>query len=80
MKESDCILVCETPFGQGNILNLQGVAELGDQKDIYLLKPETIEKRDYTGGKEATELINKLLKNGAIPVDDLDSLIDKLGN
>ncbi len=78
MKESDCILVCETPFGQGNILNLRGVAELSDQKDIYLLRPQTIEKRDYTEGKEATELINKLLENGARPVNDLDSLIDKL--
>lgn len=78
MKESNYILVCETPFGEGNILNLRAVVKLADQKDIYLLRPETIEKRDYTVRKEATELIDKLLENGASPVHDLDSLIDKL--
>jgi len=73
MRSSDGVIICETPFGPGNLLNLSAALELESKASIYVLHPETIERRDYTGG-QATKLLRRLLGSGAVPVEDVREL------
>jgi len=73
MRSSDAVVICETPFGSGNLLNLSAALELGSKTSIYILHPEGIEKRDYAGG-QATQLIRRLVESGAVPVDGMREL------
>lgn len=50
MKEAELVVVCDTPFGHGNVSNLAQVAELED-KTVILFNNRNITERDYTGGK-----------------------------
>lgn len=81
MKECAGVIVCETPFGPGNIKNLKAVYELLVERseaymDIYLINPDSIQERDYTNGK-ATKLIDQILAT-AVPVSSLKELREKL--
>ncbi len=67
------VIICETLFGPGNLLNLRAAVEVAANADVYILKPEEIGKRDYTKG-EATGLIHELLQAGAIPVSEPEEL------
>ena len=77
MRSSDGVVICETPFGPGNLLNLRAALELASKTSIYILNPEGIEKRDYTGG-HATKLIRRLVESGAVPVNDVRELKRRL--
>ncbi|MCD5417681.1 heme ABC transporter ATP-binding protein [Candidatus Bipolaricaulota bacterium] len=73
MRASDGVVVCATPFGPGNLRNLTALLQLEKRIDVYILDPEGIETRDYTGG-EATGLIHRLLRSGAVAVNTIDEL------
>ncbi len=60
MRNSNLIVVSNTPFGHGNLSNLTQLAELED-KDIILCASRDIEERDYTGG-QAIKYWEELLK------------------
>ena len=77
MRSSDGVVICETPFGPGNLLNLSVALELESKISIYVLHPEGIEERDYTGG-QATKLIRRLVESGAVPVNDVRELKRRL--
>jgi len=77
MRSSDGVVICETPFGPGNLLNLSAALELESRTSIYVLHPEGIEERDYTGG-QATKLIRRLLGSGAVPVNGVRELKRRL--
>jgi len=77
MRSSDGVVICETPFGPGNLLNLSAALELESRTSIYVLHPEGIEERDYTGG-QATKLIRRLLESGAVPVNGVRELKRRL--
>lgn len=74
MRASDGVVVCATPFGPGNLRNLTAILQLENKTDIYIIDPEGIDARDYTGG-EATKLIHQLLRTGAVAVNTIDELI-----
>jgi iron complex transport system ATP-binding protein len=77
MRSSDGVVICETPFGPGNLLNLRAALELESKTSIYVFNPEGIEKRDYTGG-QATKLIRRLVGSGAVPVNGVGELKRRL--
>jgi len=77
MRASDGVVICETPFGPGNLLNLSVALELESKISIYVLHPEGIEERDYTGG-QATKLIHQLVRSGAVPVNGVRELKRRL--
>lgn len=77
MRSSDGVVICETPFGPGNLLNLSAALELESKTSIYVLHPEGIEERDYTGG-QATKLIRRLAESGAVPVNGVRELKRRL--
>jgi iron complex transport system ATP-binding protein len=73
MRQSDAVVICNTPFGSGNLANLEAALELNDKSKTYILDPEGTEKRDFTSGK-ATKLVNELIESGGVPVKNLEQL------
>lgn len=73
MRSSDVVVICDTPFGPGNLLNLRAALELENKVNIYVLNPEEIEKKDYTKG-QATQLVRQLLQSGAVPISSVKEL------
>jgi len=73
MRSSDGVVICDTPFGPGNLLNLRAALELENKVNIYVLNPEEIEKKDYTGG-QATQLVRQLVQSGAVPISSVKEL------
>ncbi len=73
MRQSDGVVICNTPFGPGNLLNLEAAVKLSDETNILIIDAKSIKERDFTGG-QATDLIHRLLKAGAVPVSTLEEL------
>ena len=60
MHEADLLVVCDAPFGPGNVANLRLALEAAESGvTTILLEQVPIEERDFTGG-EATELWSRL--------------------
>jgi len=76
--ESDAVVVSEFPVGPGNLKNLEAaVAALGKGKPVFIMNAETVEKRDFVGGK-AKQLIDDLISRGAVKVNGKQDLMAKL--
>ncbi len=72
----DVVIVCDTPIGMGNLMNLKAATAASEMdKPVFIF--DGIEKRDFTGG-EATRLFHTLEDRGAIPVSDTRELLVKL--
>jgi iron complex transport system ATP-binding protein len=64
------LVVCDAPFGPGNIENLRLAARaLAQGTSTILLERIPIEERDFTGG-EATDLWNRLRSGATMAVSD----------
>ncbi len=63
-SSADVIIVCDVPFGPGNVANLKIAEHAGRQKKPVLIAG-SIEKRDYTHNKAASAISTKLLAAGA---------------
>ncbi|WP_028051522.1 ATP-binding cassette domain-containing protein [Carboxydothermus ferrireducens] len=63
IKKADKIVVAPVPIGPGNLKNIEALLEV-EPKKIFIVKPEEMEKRDYSGGR-ATYIVNSLIKAGA---------------
>ncbi|HSK46626.1 MAG TPA: ATP-binding cassette domain-containing protein, partial [Coriobacteriia bacterium] len=70
---ADAVVVCDVPFGNGNVGNLEAVADAG----VPLVLINDIAGRDYTGGR-ATELWARLVATGARLVSDADEAASEL--
>lgn len=70
MKQADCVLVAEVPFGPGNIQNLYAVQETQAWgMPLFLVGTKPVAKRDYTGGL-ATRIYERLIEKGAHLVEE----------
>lgn len=70
IRESELVILCNVPFGEGNLLNLEAALEaLGMGVEVLVQNKVPVEKRDYTGGK-AKKIFEKLLDKGAHLVED----------
>jgi iron complex transport system ATP-binding protein len=60
MRDAELIVVCDVPFGPGNVRNLELASAVASEGvRIVLLGQIPIEERDFTGGR-ATELWRSL--------------------
>ncbi len=64
LKASAGAVVAPTWFGPGNLAVLELVAEALPPERIFLISPELIRERDFTGGT-AGQLVERLLAQGA---------------
>ncbi len=62
LETVDAVVVAPCPFGPGNLLNLEAIAQTS--VPVYLVAPPTIAERDFSGGR-ATMLYEQLERNGA---------------
>jgi len=73
----DCelVILCNTPFGRGNLLNLKAALRALDEEIKVLVHNGTpIEKRDYTQG-EAEKIFHALIRKGAYVIKREDEII-----
>ncbi|AAM72178.1 MAG TPA: ABC transporter ATP-binding protein [Chlorobaculum sp.] len=64
VSEADGVVIGPVPIGSGNLVNLRLAAEALDAgKPVWIASG--LDKRDYTPGKEAAEMSDKLRKSGA---------------
>ena len=74
IKESDVVVIARVQFGEKNYANLTSIEEaLNLNKKVYFIDGTGFPGRDFTGGK-ATKLFRKLLKKGAILVNNEEEL------
>lgn len=60
LREADVVVVCDAPFGPGNVANLRLALEVADAGvEVVMLEQQPIRERDFTGG-EATVLWERL--------------------
>lgn len=71
---SDVVVIARVQFGEKNYANLTSIEEaLNLNKKVYFIDGSNFPRRDFTGGK-ATRLFKKLLKKGAISVNNEEEL------
>ncbi|MCD4670578.1 MAG: ABC transporter ATP-binding protein [Actinomycetia bacterium] len=74
IENSDVIVISRVQFGRKNYSNLLSVEEaLSLNKEVYFIDGSNFSSRDYTNG-HATELFKKILKKGAVSVDNEEEL------
>src|SRR5262249_54418510 len=78
MAEASLVVVCDAPFGPGNVANLRAALDAARSgTPIALVQQVPIEERDFTGG-EATALWRELAARGtAYP--SVDALLGAVG-
>jgi iron complex transport system ATP-binding protein len=76
---ADVIVVCEAPFGTGNVRNLEIALRMREQGKPVLLNVRAREQRDYTGNQQATALMARLLERDAVAWQHLGELWSRLG-
>ena len=77
IRESQLVVLCNVPFGSGNLLNLKAALWAIEEKGIEVVVVHNkvpIEKRDYTRG-QARKIFQALLKKGAHVVEKEDEII-----
>ena len=76
INDSQLVILCNAPFGSGNILNLKAALyALKEKKLRVIVQNEVpIEKRDYAQG-EAGKIFDELIKGGAIITTKEDEVL-----
>lgn len=80
IDRSDVVILCNVPYGSGNLKNLLAAYKgLKDGKNIYLFNNNNNEydNFDYVGGK-AVEILENMKQHGLRVVNDFNELIKRL--
>jgi iron complex transport system ATP-binding protein len=74
ISSSDIVAIARVQFGEKNYANLASIEEaLNLNKKVYFVDGLNFPGRDFTGGK-ATKLFKKLLRKGAVSVNNEEEL------
>ena len=75
VETADAVVIAETPFGHGNLRNLElALWAQAQGLPVYALTTRPIEQRDFTGGA-ATRLWNTLLEGGMQTADSIGAIV-----
>jgi iron complex transport system ATP-binding protein len=78
MAEASLVVVCDAPFGPGNVENLRAALHVARSGVVVaLLQQVPIEERDFTGG-EATALWRELASR-ATTYGSVDAVLGAVG-
>ena len=75
--DARALILCDVPFGPGNVANLD-LAETALRRGAAVLVMEGIQARDYTPTREAVRRVEALLGNGATLYRSVADLLDLL--
>jgi iron complex transport system ATP-binding protein len=73
IDRADIVVLCDVPFGFGNIRNMEA-ALIAVRKKILLLIETKIDKKDFIGGK-MEKIIEELKNEGAITVKSYEEVL-----
>jgi len=76
-SDAQAVVLCDVPFGPGNLANLD-LAEAALKRGARVFIMEGIDGRDYTPTREAVRRVQALLANGATPYRSVADLLDLL--
>jgi iron complex transport system ATP-binding protein len=66
LRRASVVVVCDAPYGPGNVGNLRGVLQVAEEgARVLLLEEVLVEERDFTGG-EASRLWGKLREGAEV--------------
>ncbi|MEW5784455.1 MAG: ABC transporter ATP-binding protein [Bacillota bacterium] len=76
IRRAGAVVVPPVPFGEGNLRCLAAVEQaLKEDAVVFVLEPAGISERDFSGGR-ATELLARLLREGARPLPRAADLLE----
>ena len=74
MEKANLVIIPPISFGEGNLRNLQIVAQAQVAGlAVLILEKEKIMARDYTQG-QATEIIESMVEKGAISAKEMEEV------
>ena len=74
-QAADVIVVCEVPFGSGNVKNLDVARQAGKP---VLLNTRQVAVRDFTPQREVPAMIRTLVERGATSWEHVSDLLIEL--
>lgn len=77
-READALVICEVPFGPGNLANLDIADEALRRGIKVFVNASRLEQRDFCGHRAAIGRIQRLLDGGAVQWRQLDDLMREL--
>jgi iron complex transport system ATP-binding protein len=75
--DAQAVVLCDVPFGPGNVANV-GLAEAARKRGAAVFVMEGIQTRDYTPAREAVRRVEALLTAGAVSFRSVADLLDLL--
>lgn len=64
--DAQAVILCEVPFGPGNLVNLEIAEEALRRGILVLVNDRNLEHRDYTAQRDAGARIRQLIQSGAL--------------
>lgn len=78
LREADAVVIPPIAFGDGNLPIFDEVEiALSEGIPLYIINLDTVSERDYSGGK-APLLLDRLLKQGAVALNNVDDLKQRI--
>jgi len=74
------VIVCEVPFGPGNVVNLEIADQALRRGGRVLINDHHLENRDYSPDLQAITCIRRLMEAGATPWRRINQALDALAN
>lgn len=77
-KSAEAVILCEVPFGPGNLVNIELVEEAQkDQRPVFI-NIRQLEQRDFTDSRQAVARLKALLSRGAVPWQNINEVTQRL--
>jgi len=75
---ASAVVLCDVPFGPGNVVNLTLAEEALARGARVLINRHQLDRRDFTPGREALPRLTSLFARGALPWLRLDEVLAQL--
>jgi iron complex transport system ATP-binding protein len=78
MREAEVVVVCDAPFGPGNVANLRLALQAASQGTrVVLLEQVPMAERDFTGGVAAS--LWEELRTHAVVASSYAEILERVG-
>lgn len=78
--DAEVVIICEVPFGPGNLVNLEIADQALQRGGRVLINDHLLENRDYSPDRQALAWIRRLMETGATPWRQINQALDVLTN
>ena len=74
------VIICEVPFGPGNLVNLEIADQVLQRGGRVLINDHHLENRDYSPNRQALAWIRRLMEAGATPWRQINQALGAITN